>query len=426
MSSLNKKMELKRVVITGLGAISPLGNDVSANWSAMKAGKSGIDTITRFDHSACKTHFAGEVKDWDISSMLDRKEARKLDRYSQFAVYTAKQAFEDSRLDLEAEDKDRIGVIWGSGMGGILTLEEELMAFGKGDGTPRFNPFYIPKAILNMGAGQISLMFGLRGPSFATASACASSACAIADAYNIIRLGKADVMVTGGSDADITWSGIGGFNSMHAISTRNDSPATASRPFSKSRDGFVLSEGGACLILEEYEHAVARGAHIYAEMSGAGLNADAFHLTAPDPEGNGAAKVMKLAMEDGGVQPADVDYINTHGTSTPLGDIAEIKAIQRVWGEDAYRLNISSTKSMTGHLVGASGAIEAVATVMALYDGIVPPTINHEDDDCDENIDYRLNFTFNRAQQRSLRYALSNTFGFGGHNVSLLFKKHEA
>ena len=417
-------MELKRVVVTGLGAVTPLGNDAAATWEAMRDGKSGVDIIRGFDHSACKTHFAGEVKDWDISSMLDRKEARKLDRYAQFAVYSAKQAIADSRLDLETEDRDRMGVIWGSGMGGVLTLEEELMAFGRSDGTPRFNPFYIPKAILNMGAGQISLMFGLRGPSYATASACASSACAIADAFNTVRLGHASVMVTGGSDADITWSGIGGFNSMHAISTRNDSPATASRPFSKSRDGFVLSEGAACLILEEYDHAVARGAHIYAEMTGAGLNADAFHMTAPDPEGNGAAKVMRLAMEDGGVQPADVDYINAHGTSTPLGDIAEMKAILSVWGEDAYRLNISSTKSMTGHMVGASGAIEALATVMALHDGIVPPTINHEEDDIDENIDYRLNFTFNRAQQRVLRYALSNTFGFGGHNVSLLFKKH--
>ena len=425
MSSIKEKtMELKRVVVTGLGAVSPLGNDAPSTWRAMREGKSGVDTITQFDHSGCKTHFAGEVKDWDISSLLDRKEARKLDRYSQFAVYTANEALADSGLDMEQADHDRIGVIWGSGMGGILTLEEELTAFGKSDGIPRFNPFYIPKAILNMGAGQISLRFGLHGPCYATASACASSACAIADAFNQVRLGKADVMLTGGSDADITWSGIGGFNSMHAISTRNDSPATASRPFSKSRDGFVLSEGAACLVLEEYRHAVARGARIYAEIAGVGMNADAYHMTAPDPEGIGAAKVMRLALEDGGIQPADVDYINAHGTSTPLGDIAEIKAIMQVWGDDAYRLNISSTKSMTGHLVGASGAIEALATIMAVKDDLVPPTINHEEGDEDENIDSRLNLTFNQAKPRRMRYALSNTFGFGGHNVSLLFKKH--
>lgn len=416
-------MELKRVVVTGLGAISPLGNDVETMWKAMQEGKSGIVPITQFDSTLYKTHFAGEVSGIDISTLLDRKEARKLDRYSHFALLTAKQALDDSKLDLEQEDRDRIGVIWGSGMGGMRTLEDELIPMGQGDGTPRFSPFYIPKAILNMGAGQISLFFGLRGPNYATASACASASHAIADAFNYIRLGKANVILTGGSDADVTYSGIGGFNAMHAISTRNDSPETASRPFSKSRDGFVLSEGAGCIILEEYEHAKARGAHIYAEMVGAGLNADAYHMTAPDPEGKGAAKVMKLAIEDAGISPAEVDYINTHGTSTSLGDIAEVHAIQAVWGEDAYRLNISSTKSMTGHMMGAAGAVEAVATIMAIKDGIVPPTINHEEGDEDENIDYRLNFTFNKAQKRDLRYALSNTFGFGGHNACLLFKK---
>jgi len=418
-------MELKRVVVTGLGTLNPLGNDISTFWQAMMDGRSGIHEISSFDHSKYNTHFGGEVKDFDISTLLDRKEARKLDRYSQFAIHTAKQALEDSGMKLETEDLDRIGAIWGSGMGGMKTLEEELMALALGDGTPHFNPFYIPKAIANIAAGHISLFFGLRGPNFATVSACSSSSHAIADAFNYIRLGKADAIFTGGSDADITYSGIGGFNALRAISTRNDSPETASRPFSKSRDGFVLSEGAGCLILEEYEHAIARGAHIYAEMVGAGLNADAHHMTAPEPEGQGAAKVMQLAMEDAEITPDMVDYINAHGTSTPLGDIAELKAIQKVWGEDAYRLNISSTKSMTGHMVGATGAVEAIATVLALKNSMVPPTINHQEGDEDENIDYRLNFTFNHPQARNLRYALSNTFGFGGHNACLLFKKYE-
>ncbi len=416
-------MELKRVVVTGLGALTPVGNDLVSTWQAIKSGKSGVDTITQFDPTNYKTQFAGEIKDFDFSSVMDRKEARKLDRYSQFAVYTAKEALTDSGLDLTSEDLDRIGVIWGSGMGGILTMEDGFGEYTRGDGTPHFNPFYIPKAILNMGAGQISLYFGLRGVNFATASACSSSASAIVEAYNYLRLGKAEVIVTGGSDATITYSGIGGFNSMHALSTRNDSPETASRPFSKSRDGFILSEGAACLILEEYEHAKARGAKIYAELAGAALNADAYHMTAPDPEGVGAAKVMKLALEDAMITPAEVDYINAHGTSTPLGDIAEVKAIERVWGSDAERLNISSTKSMTGHMVGAAGAAEALFTVMAIYEGVVPPTINHDEGDDDENINPRLNFTFNAAQKRDLRYAITNAFGFGGHNSCIVFKK---
>ncbi len=416
-------MELKRVVVTGMGALTPIGNDIASMWESMKAGKSGATEITAFDTTLYKTHFACEVKGFDISSLLDRKEARKLDRFAQFAVWTAKQALEDSGLKLEEENVERIGSIWASGMGGLMSMEEDAMAYGRGDGTPRFSPFYIPKSIINMGAGHISLMLGLKGINFGVASACSSSGHAIAMAFDAIRLGRADAIFTGGSDADITYSGIGGFNSMHAISTRNDSPETASRPFSKSRDGFVLGEGAACLILEELEHAQKRGAKIYAELVGAGMNADAHHMTAPDPEGNGAARVMKEAMDDAHITPDMVDYINAHGTSTPLGDICELKAIQSVWGEDAYRLNISSTKSMTGHMMGATGAVEAAATVMALKDGIVPPTINHEEGDEDENIDYKLNFTFNQAQKRELRYALSNTFGFGGQNACLLFKK---
>lgn len=417
-------MELKRVVVTGMGALTPVGNDIQSMWSAMLEGKSGAADITAFDSTLYKTHFACEVKGFDPSALLDRKEARKLDRFAQFAVWTAKQALLDSGLDLEKENVERIGSVWASGMGGLTSMEVECMDYGRGDGTPRFSPFYIPKAIINMGAGHISLMLGLKGINFGVASACSSSGHAIAQAFDAIRLGRADVIFTGGSDADVTYSGIGGFNSMHAISTRNDSPATASRPFSKSRDGFVLGEGAACLVLEEYEHAVRRGATIYAEMVGAGMNADAHHMTAPDPEGRGAARVMMEAMQDAGVTPDQVDYINAHGTSTPLGDICEMKAILSVWGEDAYRLNISSTKSMTGHMMGATGAVEAAATVMALKDGIVPPTINHAEDDEDENIDYRLNFTFNKAQKRDLRYALSNTFGFGGQNACLLFKKY--
>jgi len=416
-------MELKRVVVTGLGVLSPIGNDVPAMWEAMKAGRSGAEEITAFDSSLYKTHFACEVKNFDPSAILDRKEARKLDRFAQFAVYTAKQALDDSGLNLEEENTERIGSIWASGMGGLISMEQDMASYATGDGTPRFSPFYIPKAIINMGAGHISLMFGLKGINYGVASACSSSGHAIGSAFDAIRLGRADVIFTGGSDADITYSGIGGFNSMHALSTRNDSPATASRPFSKSRDGFVLGEGAGCLVLEELEHAQKRGAKIYAELVGAGMNADAHHMTAPDPEGLGAARVMREAMQDAGITPDQVDYINTHGTSTPLGDVCELKAIQTVWGEDAYRLNLSATKSMTGHMMGATGAVEAVATIMALKDGIVPPTINHEEGDEDEQIDYKLNFTFNQAQKRDLRYALSNTFGFGGQNACLLFKK---
>ncbi|MCR4663759.1 MAG: beta-ketoacyl-ACP synthase II [Paludibacteraceae bacterium] len=415
-------MELKRVVVTGIGAMTPLANTALGTWEAMKAGKSGIDKITLFDSTTCRTHFAGEVKDMDVCGVIDRKEANRMDRVTQFAVMVSDEALKDSGLDLDKEDKDRIGVIWGTGMGGMMTLESELSEFGRGDGTPRFSPFYIPKAIGNMAGANVSLHFGLRGISYTTVAACASSSQSIADAFNYIRMGKATAILSGGSEAGITFSGIGGFGSMRACSLRNDDPASASRPFSKSRDGFVLSEGAACLVLEEMEHALSRGAKIYAEVAGAGINADAYHTTAPEPDGKGAAKAMLMAMEDAGVTPAEVDYINAHGTSTPLGDVAEVKAIQSVWGDDAYRLNISSTKSMTGHIMGGAGAVEALACVMALKEGIVPPTINHAEGDDDEQIDYRLNFTFNKAQTRTLRYALSNTFGFGGHNACLLFK----
>ncbi len=416
-------MKQRRVVVTGLGVLSPLGNDVNTLWENMCAGVSGAAEITRFDASKFRTHFACEVKDFDISPLLDRKEARKLDRYAQYAIYVAEQAMQDAAFDMEKEDKERMGVIFGSGMGGIQTFEDEAGGYAVGDGTPRYNPFFIPKVLCDIAAGLISIRFGLQGINYATVSACASSTHAIGDAFNYIRWGKADVILTGGSEAPITQGGVGGFNALHAISTRNDSPATASRPFSASRDGFVLGEGAACLVLEEYEHAVARGAKIYAEVVGAGMTADAHHLTAPDPEGKGAVRVMKMAVEDAEIALEQVDYINTHGTSTPLGDIAELRAIQTLFGEHAYKMNLSSTKSMTGHLLGATGALESIATVLALRDGIVPPTINHEEGDDDENIDYRLNLTFNHAQKRDLQYALSNTFGFGGHNASILFKK---
>ncbi len=416
-------MKQRRVVVTGLGVLSPLGNDVHTLWANMCAGMSGAAEITRFDASKFRTRFACEVKDFDISPLLDRKDARKLDRYAQYAIYVAEQAMQDAAFDLEKEDKERMGVIFGSGMGGIQTFEDEAGGYAVGDGTPRYNPFFIPKVLCDIAAGLISIRYGLQGINYATVSACASSTHAIGDAFNYIRWGKADVILTGGSEAPITQGGVGGFNALHAISTRNDSPATASRPFSASRDGFVLGEGAACLVLEEYEHAVARGAKIYAEVVGAGMTADAHHLTAPDPEGKGAVRVMKMAVEDAEIALDQVDYINTHGTSTPLGDIAELRAIQTLFGEHAYEMNISSTKSMTGHLLGATGALESVASVLALRDGIVPPTINHEEGDDDANIDYRLNLTFNHAQKRDLRYALSNTFGFGGHNASILFKK---
>lgn len=418
-------MELKRVVVTGLGAVTPLGNDVEAMWAAMLRGESGAGPITYFDASKFKTQFACELKNFDASSFLDRKEERKLDRYTQYSLFVAKQAVEDAKLDMEVEDRDRIGVIWGSGMGGLRTFTEEAGAYMKGDGTPRFNPFFIPKVICDIAAGHISIMYGLRGVNFATVSACASSNHALADAFNQIRLGKANVILAGGSEAAVEPAGVGGFNALHALSTRNDSPQTASRPFSASRDGFVLGEGAACLILEEYEHAKARGANIYAELVGEGMTADAHHITAPDPTGAGAERVMRLAIEDAGIRPEDIDYVNAHGTSTPLGDIAEVHAIQSLFGEHAYKLNISSTKSMTGHMLGAAGAVEAVAAVMAVKNDIVPPTINHQEDDKDEQLDYNLNFTFNTPQKRQVRYALSNTFGFGGHNAALVFKKWE-
>ncbi len=414
---------MKRVVVTGLGAVTPLGNNVPDTWQAMKEGRSGVGAITLFDATNFKTRFAGEVKDFDITQVLDRKEARKMDRYSQFAVMVAKEALEQSRLNLQAEDPERIGVVWATGMGGLQTLQDECADYALGDGTPRFSPFYIPKVIPNIGAAHISLLYGLKGPNFAVSAACSSSGSAIAAALDSIRVGRADIMLTGGSEAVITPLGVGGFNALRALSTRNDSPETASRPYSKSRDGFVMGEGAGCLVLEEYEHALRRGATIYAELAGAGINADAYHITAPEPEGKGAMRVMQLALQDAGMTPADIDYINTHGTSTPLGDVAELMAIKQVWGEDAYRLSISSTKSMTGHLIGATGAVEAIASIMAMREGIVPPTINHEADDEDENIDYRLNLTFNKAEHRELRAVMSNNFGFGGHNACLLFKK---
>lgn len=419
-------MELKRVVVTGLGAITPVGNTVEETWNALVEGRSGAGPITHFDASLFKTQFACEVKDFDPAQYLDRKEARKMDRYAQLAVASAKQAIADSGIVPEQEDLDRIGVIYGVGIGGIRTFEEEVgNYYCNKDKGPRFSPFFIPKMIADIASGQISIIYGFRGPNFTTTSACASSSNALADAFNYIRLGKANVIVAGGAEAAVTESGVGGFNAMHALSTRNDSPQTASRPFSASRDGFVIGEGSACLILEELEHAKARGAKIYAELAGAGLTADAYHLTASHPEGLGATNVMRFALEDAGMRPEDIDYINVHGTSTPVGDVSEAKAIQKVFGEHAYKLNISSTKSMTGHLLGAAGTVEALATVLAIKNGIVPPTINHADGDNDENIDYRLNFTFNKAQKREVRAGLSNTFGFGGHNACVIFKKYE-
>ena len=418
-------MQLKRVVITGLGAVTPVGNSAPETWQSLVNGANGIALITSFDATHFKTHFAGEVKNFDPEKVMDKKEARKMDRYAQFSVYVADEALRDSGLDLEQEDRSRVGVIWGSGMGGLQSTETEIMDFAKGDGVPRFNPFMIPKAIPSIAAGQISIRFGLGGPSYSVSTACSSSSHAVGSAFDQIRLGHADVLLTGGADADVTAVGVGGFNSLHALSTRNDSPETASRPFSKSRDGFVLGEGAACLILEEYEHAKARGAKIYAEIVGVGMTSDAYHMTAPDPEGKGAERVMRLAIKDAGIEPEDVDFINTHGTSTPLGDVTELNAIRRVFGDHVYEMNLDSTKSMTGHLIGATGAVEALACIMALKDGIIPPTINHDPEDVDENIDYRINFTFDKAQKRDIRYALSNTFGFGGHNACLVFRKWE-
>jgi len=415
-------MKLKRVVVTGIGAITPLGKTFPETWENLKSGVSGCAPITRYDASKFKTQFACEVKGYNIEDYFDRKEGRKLDPYTQFALIAAKEAVSDSKINLETVNKDRVGVIWGSGIGGIKTFQDEVANFVQGDGTPRFNPFFIPKMIADIASGLISMEFGFRGPNFTTVAACASSTNALIDAFNYIRLGKADIIVSGGSEASIYEAGMGGFNAMHALSTRNDSPETASRPFDKDRDGFVMGEGGAALILEEYEYAKARGAKIYAEVVGGGLSADAHHMTAPHPEGLGANNVMKNALEDAGMQPNDIDYINVHGTSTPLGDIAESQAILAVFGEHAYQLNISSTKSMTGHLLGAAGALESIAAVMAVKEDIVPPTINHFTDD--EAFDPKLNFTFNKAQKREVRAALSNTFGFGGHNASVIFKKY--
>ena len=418
-------MELKRVVVTGLGAVTPLGNTSEETWQNMLAGKSGAAPITSFDTTNFKTKFACEVKNLNINDYLDRKEARKMDRYTQLALIAAKQAVEDSAMDLDTEDKNRIGVVYGVGIGGIKTFEDEVKYYGvhEADG-PKFNPFFIPKMIADIAAGQISIMYGFHGPNYITASACASSSNALADAFNLIRLGKANIIVSGGAEAAICATGVGGFNAMHALSTRNDEPEKASRPFSASRDGFIMAEGAGCLILEELEHAKARGAKIYAEMVGAGMSADAHHITASHPEGLGACLVMRNALEAAGLNPEDIDYINVHGTSTHVGDISEAKAIKEVFGDAAYKLNISSTKSMTGHLLGAAGAVEAMATVLAVKNDIVPPTINHEEGDNDEEIDYNLNFTFNKAQKREVRAGLSNTFGFGGHNACVVFKKY--
>ena len=419
-------MELKRVVVTGLGALTPLGNNVADTWENILNGVSGAGPITHFDASNFKTQFACEVKNFKVTEHLDRKEARKMDLYTQYAIVAAKEAIEDSAMDLDNEDKTKIGVIFGVGIGGIRTFEDEMIAYAgiKDTMGPKFNPFFIPKMIADIASGHISIMYGFHGPNFTTTSACASSSNAIADAFNYIRLGKANVIVAGGAEAAISPGGVGGFNAMHALSTRNDDPARASRPFSASRDGFIMAEGAGCLILEELEHAKARGAKIYAELVGAGLSADAHHLTASHPEGLGAKLVMQNALEDANLQPEDIDYINVHGTSTPVGDVSEAKAIKEVFGEHAYKLNISSTKSMTGHLLGAAGAIEALVATLAVKNDIVPPTINHEEGDNDENIDYNLNFTFNKAQKREVRAALSNTFGFGGHNACVILKKY--
>lgn len=420
-------MELKRVVVTGLGAVTPVGNTPDEMWNNLINGVSGAAPITLFDTSLFKTKFACEVKNLNINDYLDRKEARKMDRYTQFAMIAAMQAVKDCGWDLEQEDKNRIGVVFGVGIGGIKTFEEEVGYYAKNEENgPKFNPFFIPKMIADIAAGQISIQYGFHGPNYITASACASSSNALADAFNLIRLGKANAIVAGGAEAAICACGVGGFNAMHALSTRNDEPEKASRPFSASRDGFIMAEGAGCLILEELEHAKARGAKIYAEMVGAGMSADAHHITASHPEGLGAKLVMQNALEDAGMKPEDIDYINVHGTSTHVGDISEAKAIKEIFGDAAYKLNISSTKSMTGHMLGAAGAVEAMATVLAVKNDIVPPTINHDEADKDPEIDYDLNFTFNKAQKRVVRAGLSNTFGFGGHNACVVFKKYEA
>lgn len=419
-------MELKRVVVTGLGALTPVGNTVPEFWENILNGVSGAGPITHFDASKFKTQFACEVKNFNVSDYIDRKEARKMDLYTQYAVAAAKEAIADAGLDVEKIDLNRIGVILGVGIGGIRTFEEEVGGYEhtKDNIGPKFNPFFIPKMIADIASGQISIMYGFHGPNYTTTSACASSSNAIADAFDQIRLGKANAIITGGAEAAIFAPGVGGFNAMHALSTRNDDPTHASRPFSASRDGFVMGEGAGILVLEELEHAKARGAKIYAELAGTGASGDAHHLTASHPEGLGAKLVMMNALEDAGMKPEDIDYINVHGTSTPVGDVSEVKAIKEVFGEHAYKLNISSTKSMTGHLLGATGGVEAIACVLSVKNDIVPPTINHEEGDNDENIDYNLNFTFNTAQKRTVRAALSNTFGFGGHNACVIVKKY--
>lgn len=414
-------MTLKRVVVTGLGALTPIGNTKDEYWEGLVSGKSGAAPITYFDTEKFKTKFACELKNFNATDFLDRKEARKMDKFTQYAMVASEEAITDSKLDLEAINKLRVGVIWGAGIGGLETFQDEVLNFAKGDGTPRFNPFFIPKMIADIAPGNISIKYGFMGANYTTVSACASSANAMIDALNYIRLGHCDVIVTGGSEAAVTMAGMGGFNAMHALSTRNESPETASRPFDATRDGFVLGEGAGAIVLEEYEHAKARGAKIYAEVVGGGLSSDAYHMTAPHPDGIGVVAVMKSCLENAGLKPEDVDHINTHGTSTPLGDVAELKAISEVFGDHAKSININSTKSMTGHLLGAAGAIEAIASILAIEHGIVPPTINHST--VDENIDPELNLTLNKAQKRDVKVAMSNTFGFGGHNACVLFKK---
>ncbi len=414
-------MELKRVVVTGLGALTPIGNNVEEYWNGLVAGKSGCAPITYFDSEKFKTKFACELKNFDALEFFDRKEARKLDRFAQYAIVASDEAIKDSGIDMETIDKYRVGVIWGAGIGGLETFQDEVTHFAKGDGTPRFNPFFIPKMIADIAPGNISIRHGLMGPNYTTVSACASAANAMIDALNYIRLGYSDIIISGGSEAAVTMAGMGGFNAMHALSTRNDSPETASRPFDATRDGFVLGEGAGAMVLEEYEHAKARGAKIYAEFIGGGLSSDAYHMTAPHPEGIGVVAVMKNCLQNAGIKPEDVDAINTHGTSTPLGDVAELKAISIVFGDHAKNININSTKSMTGHLLGAAGAIEAISAILSMKHGIVPPTINHEHRD--ENIDPQLNLTLNKAQEREVNVVMSNTFGFGGHNACVIFKK---
>lgn len=414
-------MTLKRVVVTGLGALTPIGNTLQEYWEGLKRGDSGAAAITRFDPALFKTKFACEVKNFDVGNFMDRKEARKMDPFTQYAMVAIDEAVKDSQIPVQDIDPNRVGVIWGSGIGGLLTFQEEVKSYAKGDGTPRFNPFFIPKMIPDLSAGHISIKYGFRGPNYVTVSACASSTNALYDAFTHLRLGRADIIVSGGSEAAVCEAGVGGFNALRALSERNDSPQTASRPYDKDRDGFVLGEGAGALILEEYEHAKKRGAKIYGEIIGGGMSADAYHITAPHPDGSGIIQVMYNALEDAGIAAEAVDYINTHGTSTPLGDIGEIKAIQKVFGDHAYKMNISSTKSMTGHLLGAAGAIETIACLMAIQHSVVPPTINHFNDD--PELDPKLNMTFNKAQERPVNVALSNTFGFGGHNFSILLRK---